>query len=71
MTTEKVKRCKRIILKPEYYRSRAIQMGETYGAWAAQVLIASKINNDNMLCKASHNSSKFFHRIEWYIEKIK
>lgn len=35
MTIQKLRRCKRIIASPNYYRDRAIQMGETYGAFCA------------------------------------
>ena len=36
MTITKLRRCKRIIASPNYYRDRAIQMGETFGALCAE-----------------------------------
>ena len=39
MTIAKLRRCKRIIASPNYYRDRAIQMGETYGALKAEYFL--------------------------------
>ena len=39
MTINKVRRCKRLIASPGYYRDRAIQMGETYGALKAEYFL--------------------------------
>lgn len=39
MTIAKLRRCKRIIASPNYYRDRAIQMGETYGALEAEYFL--------------------------------
>ena len=36
MDARKVRRLRRIIAQPFYYRERAIEMGERFGVWSAE-----------------------------------
>ena len=76
MTTAKVKRCKRIIARPGYYRDRAIQMGEQFGQWAAEAKLRSRTPSHTLdadyfgwIADAVEQRERYSHRMSWYAKK--
>lgn len=63
MDARKVRRLRRIIAQPFYYRERAIEMGERFGVWSAEYDLRGESHGSermmNMYCR----------RMEYYAKK--
>ena len=69
MTINMIRRCKMLIAQPNYYRERALQMGEIFGAWVAEQHIASLDSPEYYHAwKMRH---RYHHKLQWYRYKIK
>lgn len=69
MTISKLYRCKNIIASPNYYRGRAIQMGELMGTWIAELSL-SKMHNKEYY-NALKKRDMYSQRLVWYINKYR
>lgn len=69
MTITKLNRCKNIIASPNYYRDRAIQMGELMGTWIAELSL-SKMHSKEYY-NALKKRNMYSQRLVWYINKYR
>lgn len=69
MTAQKARRCREIISKPGYWKDRAIQMGETYGATLAETFChknGKKKKEEQFIL-----TEKYFKKMLWYARKVR
>lgn len=76
MTINEVRKCKRMIASPNYYRDRAIQMGELCGTWAAEATVRSMTPSRTLdmdyfgwIAEAEKKRKMYSHRMNWYAKK--
>lgn len=69
MNPVKIRHIKWLISKDDYYRNRAIQMGELMGTWIAELSLSK------MQSKEYYNALKkrnmYSQRLLWYIKKYR
>jgi hypothetical protein len=68
MNTLKSIYCRHIIAQPNYYRDRAIQMGETWGAWAAELRMAPLKSSKEKQCQRMIN--RYHGKMWWYARRV-
>ena len=68
MTINMIRRCKRLIAQPNYYRDRALQMGEIFGSWVAELSLSNP--GEATYYKALINRARHVRKLEWYVRKI-
>lgn len=69
MTIAKLRRCKQKIASPNYYRDRAIQMGEIAGSWLAEYYLATPNTWSSVLADKMH--TRYRHRALRYALKAR
>jgi len=69
MNPVKIRHIKWLIGKDDYYRNRAIQMGELMGAWIAELSL-SKMHSIEYY-KALKKRNMYSQRLLWYIKKYR
>lgn len=69
MNPIKIRHIKWLIGKDDYYRNRAIQMGELMGTWIAELSL-SKMQSKEYY-KALKKRDMYSQRLLWYIKKYR
>jgi len=69
MNPVKIRHIKWLISKDDYYRNRAIQMGELMGTWIAELSLSKMQSKEYYSALKKRNM--YSQRLLWYIKKYR